>query len=314
MKKMIYDSRGKVVTISVRISKRAPSMRVFVLGGTGSIGSAVVQVLQERGHNVLALGRSSEARQSLREAGATPVVGDLRGPMKWVDIVDNVDGVIHVAAAWGTEMGDVDRHAVEVLLKRMPRNDPVKFFVYTGGCWLYGGTGDVVATERTPLNPIASFAWAIPTMQMVLSASHIRGMVIHPAMVYERNGGVFRHFFEDAEQLGHIRVIGGEHVRWPLVHRMDLARLYVLMIEKGKQGDVYNAAAIEGLSVGIIARTIGSRLGINAKPVACHVENVVSSLGSWAEGYALDQQMSGRKAVAELGWRPEHTNVISDIA
>jgi nucleoside-diphosphate-sugar epimerase len=289
-------------------------MRVFVLGGTGSIGSAVVQVLQERGHKVLALGRSSEACQLLREAGAIPIDGNMRDPMKWVDIVDNVDGVIQAAAVWGNEMGDVDCRAVEVLLEAMRHRDSAKSFVYTGGCWLYGETGDVVATEKTPLNPIASFAWAIPAMQMILSASHVRGMVIHPAMVYERNGGVFRHFFEDAKQLGYIRVIGGEHVRWPLVHRMDLAGLYVLMIEKGKQGDVYNAAAIEGVSVGAIVRTIANRLGIKTKPIVCDVERAMSSLGNWAEGYALDQQMSGRKAMAELGWYPEHTDVIADIA
>lgn len=289
-------------------------MRVFVSGGTGSIGSAIVQVLQEHGHEVLALGRSSEARQSLREAGATPIAGDLRDAMKWVDIVDNVDGVIHVAAAWGNEMGDIDRRAVEVLLEAMRHHNSGKSFVYTGGCWLYGETGDLVATEKTPLNPIAGFAWAISTIQMILSAPHVRGMVVHPAMVYERNGGVFTRFFEDARQLGHIRVVGGEHVRWPLVHSMDLARLYVLMIEQGKQGDVYNAAAIDGVSVGAIARAIASRLRIHTEPIVYDVERATPLFGSWAEGYALDHQMSGRKAMADLGWNPDHTDVFTDIA
>lgn len=34
-------------------------MRILVIGGTGTIGSAVVDVLQERGHDVTAAGRSS---------------------------------------------------------------------------------------------------------------------------------------------------------------------------------------------------------------------------------------------------------------
>lgn len=289
-------------------------MKVLVLGGTGSIGSAVVQVLQERGHEVLALGRSSEARRSLRDAGAIPIEGDLRHPAGWVDIVEDVDSVIQAAAAWGNDMGDLDRRAVELLLDALRHDDSAKPFVYTGGCWLYGETGDTVATEETPLNPIASFAWAIPTMQKVLSASHIRGMVIHPAMVYERDGGVFRHMFEDAKQLGYIRIVGGESVRWPLVHRMDLARLYALMIETGKQGDVYNAAAIDGVSVGAISRTIAGRVGIQTEPVVCDVEHAKSFLGYWAEGYVLDQQMSGRKAMAALAWHPEHTDAIADLA
>jgi hypothetical protein len=37
-------------------------------------------------------------------------------------------------------------------------------------------------------------------MQLILSTPDGRGMLIHPAMVYERNGGVFRNSFEDAKQ------------------------------------------------------------------------------------------------------------------
>ena len=35
---------------------------------------------------------------------------------------------------------------------------------------------------------------------------------------------------------------------------MDLAQLYALMLEQGKQGDVYNAAVIHGVPIGMITR------------------------------------------------------------
>lgn len=289
-------------------------MQVLVLGGTGSIGGAIVQALQERGHGVLSLGRSAEACQLLRQAGATAVHGDLTDPAKWIDVVEHVDAVVQAAAAWGDDMGNVDRQVVEALLHKSRHGNSAKTVIYTGGCWLYGETGDVVATEETPFNPLASFAWAIPNMQLVLGCPDIRGMVIHPAMVYERNGGVFEHIYEDARKLGHVRVIGGEHVRWPLVHRADLAQLYVKMLEKGKQGDVYNAAALQGVPIGTITRTIARRLGIKTDPVVCDIELSKSQFGDWAEGYALDQQMSGQKAMDRLGWSPKHIDVIADIA
>jgi len=288
-------------------------MNVLVLGGTGSIGGAIVQVLIERGHKVLALGRSSEARQLLREAGATPIEGDLRDPASWIDIVKRVDAVIHAAAVWGDEMGEIDGRFVEALLGTLRQDDSSKAFIYTGGCWLYGETGDIVATEKSPLNPPPSFGSSIPAIRAVLSASCIRGMVIHPAMVYERNGGVFEHIFTDAGQLGHVRVIGGENVRWPLVHRMDLAQLYALMLEQGKRGDVYNAAAVHGLPIGKITRAIASGLGIHTAPVVIDAESAKSEFGDWAEGFAIDQQMSGQKAIDQLGWAPKHTDVIVDV-
>ena len=38
-------------------------IRVFVLGGTGSIGGAIVEALHKRNHQVLGLVRSAKARE-----------------------------------------------------------------------------------------------------------------------------------------------------------------------------------------------------------------------------------------------------------
>jgi len=289
-------------------------MKVFVLGGTGSIGGAVVDVLQQRGHKVFALARSPQSCEVLKNAGAVPVEGNLTEPSRWMDICDSVDGVIHAAATWDDQMGDIDRQTTEAVIHHLQSADSSKPFIYTGGCWLYGETGDAVATEDSAFDPLASFAYSIPTIQLVLSASHIKGMVIHPAMVYERNGGVFEHIFEDAAKLGLVRVIRGEHIRWPLIHRMDLAHVYALMLEQGEQGDVYNAATNHGVEIGEITRTIATRLGINTAPEVYDTDKAIREIGSWTEGYAIDQQMSGDKARAQLGWRPQYEDVFAEIS
>ena len=43
------------------------------------------------------------------------------------------------------------------------------------------------------------------------------------------------------------------------------------------------------------------------------VREAKSTLGEWYEGFAIDQQMSGRKATIELGWRPTHVDPIADL-
>ena len=262
----------------------------------------------------MALGRSQGSLDTLRNAGATPIAGDIRKPESWVRVVNSVDCVIHAAAVWDDEMGAVDRHLVDTLIDALQRSPKPKRFIYTGGCWQYGETGDAVATEETPFDSIPSFAWAVPTIRKVQEANGVCGMVIHPAMVYERDGGVFSGMVEDAKNLGYVRVIGGEHVRWPLVHKDDLALAYALMMEKGGQGDVYNVATVDGVTVGTIARAIAKRFHADPDPVFRTVESAQAEYGSWAEGYALDQQMSGRKARSELGWKPRHTDVIAEIS
>ena len=52
-------------------------MYVFLTGGTGLIGSAVVAQLLGNGHTVLALARSDASALALKWAGALPLRGDL---------------------------------------------------------------------------------------------------------------------------------------------------------------------------------------------------------------------------------------------
>ena len=52
-------------------------MRIFVTGGSGYIGRAVVAELRRRGHHVAALVRSDAAAATVRALGAEPVHGSL---------------------------------------------------------------------------------------------------------------------------------------------------------------------------------------------------------------------------------------------
>lgn len=101
------------------------------------------------------------------------------------------------------------------------------------GCWLYGATGDQAATEDSPLQPPAVLAWSVDHLRRVLSATDVRGIVVHLAMVYERDGGVFASFRDDIASTGRVRIVGHEGVRWPVVHRRDIGTFYALALERG---------------------------------------------------------------------------------
>src|ERR1700679_4024229 len=76
---------------------RESRMHVFVTGGTGTIGSAVVAELLANEHTVIALARSDSSEQTLTDAGAEV----LRGGLADLDVLRagaaSSDGVISLA-------------------------------------------------------------------------------------------------------------------------------------------------------------------------------------------------------------------------
>src|SRR6478752_1584734 len=290
-------------------------MRVLVLGGTGSIGAPVVRALVGRGHDVVALARSDRSAARAVGLGANPVAGDIATPERWRQALPPLDAVIHLACDFDSTMADVDRRLLDRLLPHLAAQPNQARFIYTGGCWLFGATGDDVANEQAPFRPLQAFAWMVPHLQRVLEAKGIAPIVIHPAMVYEPAAGVFASFVAEARKRRPIRVVGGEHVRWPLVHREDLADLYVLALERGTSRASYIGAAIPGLPVGRIARAIAQRFGLrDHAPQIVSADAIAAELGDWARGRAMDQQLSGEKARRELGWMPVHLDPEGEIA
>jgi len=291
-------------------------VRVLVLGGTGSIGASVVRALRSRRYEVLGLARSDSAADRLSLQGAQPVRGDIRWPDEWTDVAKSVDAVIQVAGEFTADAGAVDRNLTSALLRRLEgrTRSPPRAYIYTGGCWLYGNTADRVATEESAFDAPAEWAWSVEHLSLVLGASKVRGIVIHPAMVYERDGGVLAQFRDDLAVLGRVRIFGHENVHWPLVHRADIGELYALALERAPPGVSYNGAAVDAITVGALARAMARGAGVESAPLVRPIEEAVVEFGEWARGYAIDQRMSGAKAQRELGWVPAHTNPIADIS
>ncbi len=290
-------------------------MRVFVLGGTGLIGAAVVRQLVGRGHELFALARSDASAAKLDQMAATPIAGNIEAPEAWIAKLGRIDAVIHMACDFNTDMEAIDRRLMDALLPALAARLQRPRFIYTGGCWLYGATGNAIASERTPFRPLPAFAWMVPQLERVLACKEIRGIVIHPAMVYAGDGGVFGRFARAAAEGRAVPVVGSEAVRWPLVHSEDLADLYALALERSASGESYIGAAVDGFSVGRIARAFARRFGARNEALEIISEDAIAAeFGEWARGRALDQQLSGDKARRELGWVPRHLDPEGEIA
>ena len=279
------------------------------------IGSAVVRKLIARGHVVLGLARSEASAAKLAGFGATPLRGDIASPEAWTGRLPQLDAVVHAACDVDSDMGVIDRRLLDYLLPALGAQANKPRFITTGGCWLFGATGDAIATEETALDPLPAFAWMVPHLERVLAAPEVDGIVIHPAMVYTADGGVFARFARDAIERDAVRVVGGEDVRWPLVHADDLATLYALALERAPARSIWIGAANDGVMVGAIARAFARRFAARDQtPQIISADAAAAEWGEWARGYARDQRLSGDKARRALGWRPMHLDPAGEIA
>lgn len=281
-------------------------MRIFILGGTGSIGSAVTAELIAHNHHVIGLCRSEAAEQKLLTLGAQPWRGDLRRPASWRAALAQVDVVIQLATSFDQDMAAVDRAAIAAIQQEARRRSTPLRVLYTGGCWLYGETGESAACETSPKRPIPAFAWMQDNAQALLDDPGLRSCIIHPAMTYhEEGGGVFSRMLAQASSGLPLEVWGSIHTRWPLVHRRDLARAYRLLVEQPELTGHFNVAAQGGVPVRDILDEIIRRHTHDGAYVVRNRKYVMFKYGNWAEGPTLDQQMSAEKIRQACGWTPD---------
>jgi nucleoside-diphosphate-sugar epimerase len=286
-------------------------MHVLLLGGTGSIGSAILDELIAHGHRVTALARSERSAARLREAGADPLPGDLTRPQDWAGFVTGVDAVVQAAADFDSDMGGIDRAVLEAISSAASIRDVPLRLIYTGGCWLFGETGSGISDEKTPYDPLPSFAWMLENWRWVSGAPGIAPILLHPAMVWDEEGGVLHRYVEAARNGNAIEIWGSADATWPLVHRRDLAAAYRLALEIAPAGETYCVAAESGVRTGVLADAVAARFGSQAPHTVLTEADAVARHGDWAAGPALKQRMNGAKTSHDLGWKPRYRDCAS---
>lgn len=285
-------------------------MNVLLTGASGYIGSAVAERLRAAGHSVTGLARSEVTTARLTAAGVRPVRGDFALPSTVADAARESDGVISMATTYDPA---VDGPAVDAILDTLAGSD--KPFVYTSGVWSQGDTGGAVVDEDSPVHPIPLVAWRQVVEDRVRAGAKrgVRTVVIRPAIVYGRGGGIPAGFVESALKEGAARFVGTGDNRWPFVHVDDLADLYLLALERAPAGTVLIAADGPSIAVRDVAAAASRGAGKDGRTVATPLDQARREMGKYADALALDQQVSGRRARELLGWRPHHPGALEDL-
>lgn len=285
-------------------------MQIFLTGATGYIGSAVADRLRAAGHELSGLARNDAAAERLTGAGIRPIRGDFSDPASVGTAARVAHAVISMATTYKPA---VDGAAVDAILDALAGSD--KRFIYTSGIWAHGDTAGGVVDETTPPRPTPLVEWRQAVEDRVRSAARrgIRSIVIRPAVVYGRGGGMAAEFVQSARTKGAARYVGTGQNRWPFVHVEDLADLYLLALDHAPAGSLFLGVTGPSLHVRDVATAASRGAGADGRTEAWPLEEARLKLGAYADALALDQLASGRLAEDQLGWRPHRPGVLEDL-
>ena len=88
------------------------TMRVFLTGATGYVGSSVLDALLRGGLDVLALVRDPEKAERVSLRGVQPILGELAKPASYASAAEACDGIVHTAFEHSKRGEKIDRQAV----------------------------------------------------------------------------------------------------------------------------------------------------------------------------------------------------------
>ena len=293
-------------------------MKIFITGASGYIGGSIAAALVAQGHAVSGLARADGTAAALQKLGIAPVRGTLDDAAVLAQAARAADVTVNAANAG-------HRAAAEAMVAALAGTG--KSFLHTGGSSIVGtrARGEFVAAvfdEDTPFTPTPQRAArvAIDAMVRAAAGNGVRAMVIAPSLIYGRGRGLNPHSIQVpwlialTKKAGVAKHIGPGENRWANVHIDDLIPLYLLAIEKAPAGAFYFAENGEN-SMRDVCAAISRMLGQGGRTQNMTVQEAAAE---WGEGPAEDtmgsnSRVRGKRARAELGWRPQAASLIEEI-
>jgi nucleoside-diphosphate-sugar epimerase len=307
-------------------------MKALVTGGTGFVGRYVVEALLGEGHRVSVFSRSEELPDTLREAGAECVQGDLRDFPSVEGALEGMDTVFHVGEIKPVTSPSAAKRNVELvsfMAERMGEAG-VRRFVFVSTISAAGVPSQTPADEETEPAVLMhdNYTEYKRKCESLLTegAKELEHVVVRPAPVYGAGSGYLDWYLRAMQMLAPLGIPfpGGGKSLAPFVHVRDLARAVALAgVRKEAAGAVFNLT--DGMRhswhdfLRITASALGKKLrviplpgGIMSPPA--RLLGIVPGLfgmeldpGGYVEFFTRDICFTNARAERLLGWKPEYS-------
>ncbi len=308
-------------------------MRVLVTGGTGFIGSRLVQRFLERGDEVRVLAQANNPaeqgnQQLLEQAGAHFFLGSVLDSEPVGQAVKDVELIIHLAAAQH-EANVADQHFYDVNVEGTRRlldaaqQAGVKRFIHGSTIGVYGEIKVGVANEASPLNPVNIYGKTKREGEQ-LALQYADQMAVTVVRIPETYGPGDRRLLKlfKAIDKGVFFNIGGGNNKHHLMYVEDLIDGFLQAAEHpAAAGEVFLLAGRDVLSTNEMIASIAQALGRPAPRIrvplwmlmllAVVLETTMKPLGKQPplhrrrmDFFVKSFVLSGEKAARLLDYRP----------
>jgi 2-alkyl-3-oxoalkanoate reductase len=306
------------------------TMKIFVAGATGALGTHLVPQLVANGHDVVGMTRTESKQDLIRSLGARPAVADALDPDAVARVVAEAepDVIVHqlTALSESIDMRHFERDFALTNRLRTEGTDHLlaagramgirRFVAQSYAGWPFAREGGPVKTESDPLDPTPpdGLRTTLDAIRYVEDA--VTGAVWTEGLVLRYGGfygpGTSLSVKPDGEHVALIRkrkfpVVGDGAGVWSFVHIEDAASATVAAVEHGERG-IYNVVDDDPAPVAEWLPAAAAAVG--AKPP----RRLPRWLGRLAAGEAATVMMtevrgaSNDKAKRELGWSPRYAS------
>ena len=307
-------------------------MKVLVTGGTGFIGSQVVDLLLEEGHSVRLLSRRGEVPDRWKGKDIAVHQGDLKEPASVLPGLEGREVVFHIGEVRNTTAGRANQN-VRLIEEMAGRLGPagVKRLVFVSSLTVAGIPLAIPASEDTPASQVLRDQYTEykrKAEDCIRQSANVEFAIVRPGVVYGPGSRYLGRMVDIIRRLGPLGLpfIGSGKNLAPFVHVHDLARAIVLAgFRPGAVNHTFNITDGDRHSwvdlFNAIAEAQRRRFRlIPVHPALARVPALFADLFTGIFGQALDLpafvsyvsrdvHFDIGRAQASLGWVPAHRDL-----